>query len=131
LSLKDHLKKLFTIIFEDYPSHYEEILRLAGKRRARITDGKEIIIMSFRNKKPRIINDIPKVKIPTGRYSKVFLLELIDGQLCLNEAIKSGLIDCKGKLQEVLTFWRIVEIIIYVSSRSLRAYKLWDEYKRT
>jgi hypothetical protein len=76
------------------------------------------LAFTFKRKETRITKDIPQANIPTG-------------QLCLNEATKLGLIDCKGKLSEVLRFWDILHIIIYVSSRSVRAYQLWSEYKRS
>jgi hypothetical protein len=130
LRLNDHLRKLFTIILEDYPNHYEEILKLAGEKKARIIDGHEVIVISFKNKKMRITKDIPQIRIPTGLYSKESIIELMDGQVSLNEAIKLGFVDCKAKLSEILRFWEILQIVIYVSSRSVRAYELWSEYKR-
>jgi hypothetical protein len=118
------------IILEEYPVQYEEILKLSGTKKARITDGREAIIIGFKNKKPRIINNIPKAKVPVGRYSKESIIELLDGQLSLNDAVKLGLIDGKGRLSEILRFWDILQIIIYVSCRSVRAYNLWFEYKQ-
>ena len=130
MTLKDHLRKLFSIILEDYPIQYEEIVKLSGAKKARIIDGNEAIIIGFKNKKIRITSDIPEAKIPTGHYSKESIIALLDGQLCLNNAVKHGLIDCTGKLSEILKFWDILQIIIYVSSRSIRAYRLWSEYKQ-
>lgn len=130
MTLGDHLRKLFTIIIEDYPIQYREIVKLSGPKKARIIDGNETIIIGFKNKKIKISNDIPEAKIPTGYYSKESIIALLDGQLCLNDAVKLGLIDCTGKLAEILKFWDILQIVIYVSSRSIRAYRLWSEYKQ-
>lgn len=130
MTLGDHLRKLFTIILEDYPIQYSEIVKLSGARKARIIDGNEAVIIGFKNKKIKISNDIPEARIPTGYYSKESIIALLDGQLCLNDAVKLGLIDCTGKLSEILKFWDILQIIIYVSSRSIRAYRLWSEYKQ-
>jgi uncharacterized protein YbjT (DUF2867 family) len=129
LTLADHLRKLFTIILEEYPIQYNEIVKLSGAKKARIIDDNEAIIIGFKNKKIKITNDIPEAKIPTGYYSKESIIALLDDQLCLNDAVKLGLIDCTGKLSEILKFWDVLQIIIYVSSRSIRAYRLWSEYK--
>ena len=130
MTLRDHFRKLFTIILEDYPIQYREIVKLSGIRKARIIDDNEAIIIGFKNKRIKITNDIPETKIPTGYYSKESIITLLDGQLSLNDAVKLGLIDCTGKLSEILKFWDILQIIIYVSSRSIRAYRLWSEYKQ-
>ncbi len=130
MTLGNHLRKLFTIILEDYPIKYREIVKLSGAKTARITDGNEVIIIGFKNKRIKITNDIPEAKIPAGYYSKESIMALLDGQLSLNDAVKLGLIDCIGKLSEILKFWDILQIIIYVSSRSIRAYRLWSEYKQ-
>lgn len=130
MTLRDHFRKLFTIILEDYPIQYREIVKLSGIKKARIIDDSEAIIIGFKNKRIKITNDIPETKIPTGYYSKESIITLLDGQLSLNDAMKLGLIDCTGKLSEILKFWDILQIIIYVSSRSIRAYRLWSEYKQ-
>jgi hypothetical protein len=129
LSLKDHLGKLFQIILEEDPAKYAEIVSLAGKKKARLSDGHQSIIFYIKHSRVEIIDDKRGEELPTGSFAKTAVISLIDGQLTLNEAIKSGLIDCRGEESDVLVFYKMLRIVLYVSARSTRAYELWKAFK--
>jgi hypothetical protein len=129
LSLKDHLEKLFQIILEENPAKYAEIVSLAGKKKARLSDGHQSIIFYIKHSRVEIIDDKREEELPTGSFAKTAVISLIDGQLTLNEAIKSGLIDCRGEESDVLVFYKMLRIVLYVSARSPRAYELWKAFK--
>ena len=59
------------------------------------------------------------------------LIKIIDGNSDVNEMIKIGDVDCIGKISEILLFYRILEIILFVTARSLPAYTLWKEYEQS
>lgn len=134
---------LFTIIKEDFPEKYKEIITLAKSNRAILTDGKQIVIF-FVNKTNKLtvskFNNHDKwikrsrtknLRLPSGRFDRAIILEILDGQMTLNEAVRYGRIDCRGKENEVIRFFRILRIVLSISSRSPRAYVLWKKFKET
>jgi hypothetical protein len=130
LTLKEQLGKLLAIICEDYPPKYMEIIRIAQKKRAMITDGKDIVMVSVKGRRLNVSAVAPVRAVPAGRFSREGIVGLVDGQLTVGQALDLGLIDCIGSVSEILRFFRILSIVVFVSARSLRAYNLWNEYKK-
>jgi len=129
MNLKYFLERFFLLLMEDYPIYYKAIARLSRNRKIRIIDDTESIIFFFKDKRFFIVEDKIKEKLPLGIFRKKSLLKIIDGNSDVNDMIKIGDIDCIGKISEILLFYRILEIIIFVSARSLSAYTLWKRYE--
>jgi hypothetical protein len=130
LNLEAQLEKLFAIIRDDYRPKYNEIVRIARGNRAMITDGEECVLISTKGRRLNVSSAASVREAPVGRFSREGVLGLVDGQLTLDQALEMGLIDCAGSVSEVLRFFKILRIVVFVSSRSLRAYNLWNEYKQ-
>jgi len=140
LNLVNVFDTLFGIIKEDFPEKYEDIVKLAKNNRAVLTDGNQLVIF-FVNKTNQLSvsefingdsgnnNSTKYLQFPWGRFDRGIIIEILDGQRTLNEAIQYGRIDCRGKEIEVITFFRILRIVLFVSSRSPQAYQLWKNFK--
>jgi hypothetical protein len=149
LKLAEHFANLFDIIEREFPQEYLEIVSLAGRNRALLTDGKESVIFFVEGNKLAVSplvsgsshhkNEIEEGRLgghevgiqplPGGKFDKKTVIELLDGQMTLNEAVRAGSIDCKGKESDVILFFEILRIVLFVSARSPRAYKLWKDFK--
>lgn len=146
MKLAEHFANLFDIIEREFPQKYLEIVSLAGRNRALLTDGKESVIFFIEDNKlavsPLVSDSHHENKegnrgiqegitqpLPWGKFDKKTVVEMLDGQMTLNEAVRAGSIDCKGKESDVILFFEILRIVLFVSARSPRAYKLWKDFK--
>jgi len=129
LTLIKHFETLFTIIEEDAPDKYREIISLCKGHKAKLSNGNETIIFTIKNDKIVILEKIKEKDIPTGFFVKKGIIGLMDGQLTLQEAIRVKLIDCRGTEHEIILFFKILRLLLFVSARSNRAYQLWQSFK--
>lgn len=127
--LKTILENLFKVVEEDFPDQYQNLISLGFEKKARLTDGKESVILAIRSEKIRVMEERSEgLSLPVGRFSREAIVNLIDGYSTLNEAVKLGLIDCTGEETDILLFFRMLRIVLNVSARSVRAYKVWQEF---
>ncbi len=128
MTLQSCFARLFEIMRDDHPGKYAEIAHLAARRRAVITNGRDWVVVSAAHGTVRVRSAAPQ-RAPVGRFEVNGLAGLIDGQVSIVESIERGAIDCAGSVEQVLSFWRMLTIIIFVSARSARTAQLWREYR--
>jgi hypothetical protein len=130
MNLKEYIEKIFSVIEEEYPNKFNEIISLSGKKRAVVSDNMESVIISFINEKVSVVPWNKDEKVSSmGIFNKDVLVDIIENDAQITECVKNGVIDCRGTLSDILTFFIILELIVYATSRSIRAYEVWCDYK--
>ena len=130
LNLKRHLDNLFNAVLDEDPEKYGEIVLMARKHSAKLTNGDETVIITIVRNNIRIRSmEDDKRKLPEGIFYKKAIINILDGHWSLNTAINMGFIDCVGTKSDIILFFKLLRILLIVSSKSPRIYNLWDEFK--
>ena len=95
LNLKRHLDNLFNAVLDEDPEKYGEIVLMARKHSAKLTNGDETVIITIVRNNIRIRSmEDDKRKLPEGIFYKKAIINILDGHWSLNTAINMGFIDC-------------------------------------
>lgn len=117
--LADWLRELFAALERAEPNTAESIARLAGDRTAQIGLDAERARVAFANGRltvRRLSND-GAPRAPWGRTTSEVVADVLAGYIEVSDAVREGLIDLQGNVDDVRDICGIVEVLVDASTR--------------
>lgn len=130
MNMENYLRKVASLLEEDYPSEFQKVLDLLASDAALIgIDNKRTLVTVREGRiqflKPQEIHTVDLQIFIT----KSLIFELLDGKIALADAILRSDFMIKGSFKAILRFYGIVEIVLRVSQRSASFIELFNRFR--